>query len=288
MISIIVCSKHPDLSEALKTNIRDTIGVPYELIVIDNSTSRYSIFEAYNEGVKRAKHPYLCFMHEDVWYHSANWGESVVRHLSDPHTGLIGLAGSQHLLAVPSSWFHAQPRSMNMMQTYVSPSGEKQTRRRTVPKDTQVLGIDGFWFCARKAIFDEVSFDNYTFPGFHFYDVDLAMQIHAQGYAIYVVSDILVEHKSLGFQNSQWINSVYRFYDKWKDQLPATLSPGFQVPRLSNIKAFKDLLYTHHLNKYPIPKKTWKIGWERLKGNLLTACGVYLYSRIKYRNKPLR
>ncbi|MDR1610676.1 MAG: hypothetical protein LBS08_04115, partial [Candidatus Symbiothrix sp.] len=42
MISIIICSKNKDISEQLKSNIEATIGVRYELIVIDNSKQDYS------------------------------------------------------------------------------------------------------------------------------------------------------------------------------------------------------------------------------------------------------
>ncbi len=69
MISLIICSRKSDISNSLKENIERTIGTDYELIVIDNSTNKYSIFSAYNEGVRRSKGDILCFMHEDILYH---------------------------------------------------------------------------------------------------------------------------------------------------------------------------------------------------------------------------
>jgi hypothetical protein len=51
MISIVICARANDINEALKENIQNTIGVPYELIVIDNGKNEYSIFSAYNKGV---------------------------------------------------------------------------------------------------------------------------------------------------------------------------------------------------------------------------------------------
>ena len=47
-------------------NIANTIGTEYELVHIDNSDPKYSIYEAYNEGVKLSKYDNLCFLHEDV------------------------------------------------------------------------------------------------------------------------------------------------------------------------------------------------------------------------------
>ena len=83
MISIIICSRNKDIPSELKQNIADTIGVDYELVVIDNSRNQYSIFSAYNEGVKRAKGDMLCFMHEDVVFKNCNWGERVIKHFQN-------------------------------------------------------------------------------------------------------------------------------------------------------------------------------------------------------------
>ena len=66
MISIIICSRTPDISQELKQNIGTTIGCDYELVVVDNSSNDHSIFSAYNEGAEKAKSELLCFMHEDV------------------------------------------------------------------------------------------------------------------------------------------------------------------------------------------------------------------------------
>lgn len=55
MISCIICSRQPDISAELKENIATTVGCEYELVVIDNSKDEYSIFSAYNEGVRCAK-----------------------------------------------------------------------------------------------------------------------------------------------------------------------------------------------------------------------------------------
>ena len=48
MISIIICSRKKDICNDFKINIKTTTGSSHELIVIDNSENRYSIFEVYN------------------------------------------------------------------------------------------------------------------------------------------------------------------------------------------------------------------------------------------------
>ena len=107
MISLIICSRQPDIPQELKDNIALTIGVEYELVVIDNSKNQYSIFLAYNEGVRRSQYPYLCFMHEDILYHTQEWGKNVVEHFKDEKVGLIGVVGTHFLPDTPCGWYHS-------------------------------------------------------------------------------------------------------------------------------------------------------------------------------------
>lgn len=73
MVSVIVCSTHNGIPDVLKDNFEESIGVPYELIVVNNSKNEYSILTAYNMGVERSSYPYLCFIHEDVMFRSMFW-----------------------------------------------------------------------------------------------------------------------------------------------------------------------------------------------------------------------
>jgi hypothetical protein len=57
MLSLIICSRYSVISNDLKKNIKLTIGVKFELIVINNSNNEFSIFSAYNEGVKKSLLP---------------------------------------------------------------------------------------------------------------------------------------------------------------------------------------------------------------------------------------
>jgi GT2 family glycosyltransferase len=281
MISLIICSKNEDISEQLKSNIEATIGVQYETVIIDNSKQEYSIFSAYNEGIRRASYDYLCFMHEDIWYHSPDWGKSVIRHLSDSQTGLIGLAGSYYLLAIPAPWFKAKPHVKNLIQSY--PDKKKSPKHYTIAEDKEVACIDGFWFCSRKNVLQKACFDEKTYVGFHFYDLDISMQIHEKGYTIRVLSDITVEHFSGGSLNSQWVDSAYIFYNKWKNRLLTNTCPLLKKKPLVNVKAYRDLLYVHKKNQIPVSKETLSIGWQVLKLNLLTAYLLFYIKLAKHR-----
>ena len=53
-------------------NISETVGCDHEIIVIDNSEKRFSIFSAYNEAIRRARGDILVFMHDDILYKTKN------------------------------------------------------------------------------------------------------------------------------------------------------------------------------------------------------------------------
>jgi len=226
MISIIICSRHTDISEELKVNIQATIGLEYELVIIDNSKNKYSIFQAYNEGVRRAKYPYLCFMHEDILYHTQDWGEKVVEHFKDEKVGLIGTIGSHFLPKTPSGWYQSKVTSGGGLVS-VSKNGKIELERvgdYTHLKDQlsiEAVAIDGLWFCTPKSIFSIVYFDEQNFKGFHCYDLDICLQIRKAGFQVRIISDILLDHStSTGKFPIEWVKNTLLFFNKWEKDLP--------------------------------------------------------------------
>ena len=226
MISIIICSRYSDIPEELKNNIQDTIGFDYELIVIDNSDNRYSIFSAYNEGVRRAKGDILCFMHEDIVFHTKAWGQKVVNHFIDEKVGLIGVVGGHYMPKCPASWWSTECSSGKILQGQRNDgiySTEMFEWNRYKPKNlesVEVAVVDGFWFCIRRSLFEVIKFDEITYTGFHCYDIDISYQVLKLNYTVNVVFDILIEHKSYGNQDSIFYNERIKCFNKWNDNLP--------------------------------------------------------------------
>ena len=105
MLSIIVCSRSSQLPYYFLQNISETIGADYEIVAIDNSSKTYSIFSAYNEGVRRSIGEYLCFVHEDVTFCTNEWGKIVSGKLSDQTIGIIGVVGSDYMPKCPTGWW---------------------------------------------------------------------------------------------------------------------------------------------------------------------------------------
>ncbi len=264
MISLIICSRQPDIPLALKENIAKTIGMAYELIVIDNSANRHSIFSAYNEGVRRANGDILCFMHEDILYQTNNWGERIVKHFQDSTIGLIGFGGAHFLPSVPVYWSTTLWISESCRQKHDNGSIDcfhlDYFGKNNI---VDVVACDGFCFFMPKALFEKVAFDEITYTGFHFYDMDICMQVLQQGYRVCVVNDVLIEHawseKSLQKKGMELFETNGEiFFNKWKEHFP--ISRGIDdVPHIVKHRAnnlHKQLYEASQVRK----SKAYKIG----------------------------
>jgi len=224
MISIIVCSRNKTLPKHFIDNIKETVGIDYEIICIDNSESRYSIFSAYNNGITKSKYPYLCFVHEDVLFHSKNWGVKVIDHLQQPKTGIIGLAGGDLVTRIPASWSTLISMSENIIKS--DKTGKKPTVIARNPTDynksrRSAILLDGVFMCMRRKLFDQIQFDE-KFSGFHGYDFDISIQSTLAGFNNYVIYDVDLEHFSRGKTDGTYFRNLIAVFKKWEKYLPLT------------------------------------------------------------------
>lgn len=246
MISIIVCSRHKKLPDYFLKNIEETVGTEYEIIHMDNSENQYSIFAAYNQGFARSKYPYLCFVHEDVKFHTPNWGENVIEHLQKQKTGIVGLAGGNLASRIPASW-SAFMSSIKIIQA--DKTGRKPLRYIHHPSDfaeksRSVILLDGVLLCMKRELMQEIKFDE-QFDGFHGYDFDISIQSTVAGYTNYVMYDVDLEHFSHGKPDAHYYRNLIAIFKKWGKYLPLigkNISdeqreqiPGMEEKRLSRL-----------------------------------------------------
>lgn len=261
MISIIVCSLHPSLDGALLENIRKTVGVPYEVICVDNSAGRFSIFEAYNVGAGRAKYDLLCFMHEDILFHTGDWGRIAAAKLAQKEVGVIGIAGAVYKSASPSPWWisnledRVAYQRVNILQHF-STGIKKQQARGDVGNAgggawDEVVVLDGAWLCCRKQIWLETPFDDREYKGFHFYDLDFSLTAFNRGLRNFVSQEILIEHFSAGNMDNNWIRGAEIFHKKWRKRLPASVAtmPAREI-RALELSAARSFLHTLTTNRH--------------------------------------
>jgi hypothetical protein len=226
MISVIICSVKPELLTRIRKNISETIGVPYEIIGVDNSRTAKGICQVYNEAAAFAKYPILCFVHEDVLFEKHGWGQAVSDHFKDSDTGLIGVAGGDAKSLVPVSWsIPMRSTAVNIVQHYQSPENSSE-HILVKPADAggrvRVALLDGVFLCTTQTVFQQFRFNELLLSGFHGYDIDYSLQV-AQKFKLYVVYDILLHHYSEGKQNREWLKNAELVTAKWAPRLPVSV-----------------------------------------------------------------
>ncbi len=245
MISIIICSRKSDISVELKESISSTIGVDFEVIVIDNSLNNHSIFEAYNLGAKQAINPYLCFIHEDVSLVNSifGWGKALENKLSDKKVGVVGIAGADIVTRIPAPWSaYRFAKRMNLIQGKADDSGNLTFEKRFLPANVAdnflpVVLLDGVFLAMRKDIFDEISF-NENLGGFHGYDFDISLQSCIAGYQNYVMYEkIVLTHYSLGNINQYYYENLIKVFRLFEKHFPILTGQSLdEVPNVFNIE----------------------------------------------------
>ena len=222
MLSLIICTRDADALAAVSQSVDSTIGVPYEIVAIDNSQGQYGICEAYNIGASRAKYDLLCFMHEDIRFHTPSWGKVVIDILADPTIGVLGITGGRYQVAAPAAWWGCGLALCRENVLNVFPDGHKEMDLRN-PENQQladVAVVDGLWMCSRREVWQKHPFDSQIFTDFHFYDVDYCTEIFLNDLRVCVTFEILIEHHSRGSVNTSWIHNALKYEQKRQGQLP--------------------------------------------------------------------
>jgi hypothetical protein len=224
MISIVVCSRLGPYSDLHERHVHRTVGTDHEYVRINNADNIHSLCSAYNEGVRRSQGNILVFVHEDVFFMELDWGPVLeVKFANDPGLGLIGVAGTQYLASHHPAWLTAGQPFIRGHVVHETAGGENYHMAVFSPDktDAQVVAVDGLFFAVRADLFKHIRFDEQTFDGFHFYDLDICMQIN-KSHKLIVTWDILVKHLSEGTCDQAWQEAGQRFLSKYQDDLPVS------------------------------------------------------------------
>lgn len=231
MISIIVCSIDEYWFDNFSKSVDKTIGVSYEIIRIDNRKENLSISKAYNNGAKLAKYNYLVFVHEDVVFHTENWGLILLKYFGSlENLGIIGVAGSSYHPISPSDWWISDNRYRHfhyVSNDKIANSDKGVLRQNENSQVFRVFCIDGMFLALDKKVFFEFGFDE-KIKGFHGYDTSISLRV-ARKYYNYFVPNLLIEHFSSGNHNSAfWLNTIHSIKSVYKE-LPYSINNKIDI-----------------------------------------------------------
>ena len=252
MISFIVCSINEVHFSQFEKSLETTVGTNYEVIKIENSIANHALSTAYNIGAKKAKFPFLCFVHEDVVFKNQDWGKKITSFFkNNPKAGLVGIAGSIVKTLTPSIWANGlyDTDYYNIIQYYKEDDVSAHLQFKEGLKNyKKVKTLDGVFLFTKKEIWELYQFDE-NLSKFHCYDLDLCFQI-GQKFNIYVTYDVLLEHYSTGSLSKEWVEASIRLSEKWKHILPLGDIDNKKITDIEwkNKKVF---FYRMNILKYP-------------------------------------
>lgn len=221
--SIITCSKNPNWLRRCHAAIRNTTKGLYETVVIDNSAGQYSLAQAYNIGAERAKYDLLTFIHEDCLILTNLWDECIQDiYYCWPHVKVIGVAGTTLL---PESGIWWQPGRPYIMGRVLHFDTVRQWMSHysnpRVYGVHNVVAVDGLFFVVRKSMMGgRKLFDDETFKGFHFYDIDFSASISSKEKGTIVVTHAVTVAHAATANMTEFEKYRQLFVEKYKGQLP--------------------------------------------------------------------
>ena len=213
-ISVVVCSASPENLAIHKHHIGETIGAPWEYIGINNSDMNHSLARAYNDGGEQAKGEVIIFVHDDVFFATKNWGKILLSKFeASAETGLIGVAGTAYFQSIHPFWVASKAPFIH--GRVIHHTNQLRISRYSAQEwDQPVVAIDGLMMAVRRKVFERHPFDQKTFDGFHFYDLDFSLRVSETSNVI-VTQDILVKHLSGGKFDDVWKEYRDRFRKKY-------------------------------------------------------------------------
>jgi hypothetical protein len=231
MISVISLCRHPESNAVQKGNIAKTVGTAYEYLVIDGSRGPYRVAPAYNWAIGQMKGDIAVFLHDDCYFMNMNWGPALeAKFAADPSLGVAGVAGTQHLFADKSSWTAAGRPFVKGRIVYHLQNGDFFAAVFSNEKgDHEVVACDGSCMAVRAEVFRAIRFDEQTFTGAHFYDIDFCLQLQGRNRLV-VTSDMTVKKRSQPVFDDEWKKAGELFLQKHSKNLPASCAAAIPDP----------------------------------------------------------
>jgi len=225
MITIVYCTKEskPEHTEHL---IKSS-GLHKHVEVIEIINNGESLTKAYNRGLKQAKNDIVVFCHDDITIETKQWGTKLVKlYEKNPEYGIIGVAGTKHM-AESGMWWEKRKKMYGRVKHTSGGKTWLSAYSPDIDNDVEeVIVVDGVFFTCHKGRIKK-DFDE-TVEGFHFYDVSFSFSNHIEGVKVGVVTNIRVNHQSIGETNEQWDENRKKFAETYKDKLPINLKRTFR------------------------------------------------------------
>lgn len=216
LLSVVMCSARPERYARASAQYRELLKeVPHEIIGIHDA---HSLCEGYNRGLRGSKGELVVFSHDDVQIVSRDFAAKL--HASFAQADVLGVAGTD-LLSGPTWQGSGAAHTHGQIAHPADGDGQWElgvygVRARLAPG---IEALDGVLLAARREVAARLGFDDVTFDGWHFYDLDFSVRAAQTGYRLAVRNDLLLCHDSRGHYDAAWRRYADRFTAKHRGRL---------------------------------------------------------------------
>ncbi|MBN2452802.1 MAG: glycosyltransferase [Candidatus Omnitrophica bacterium] len=232
---------------AVESILRNSAGIPFELIIIDNG-SRPEVkqyfdgindkapltyirndrnlgpIRAINQGIAAARYDYIMVIHNDVIIMDERWLQKIAEVMDkDPKIGIAGLAGRKEIY-----------KNGCVNESSLRHNLQNEDLNEPMDEDvSDVAVVDGLCFTMRRQLLERIKGLDESYGFMHCYDLDVSLASIAAGYRNVVVN---VEAMHVGNGGRSRRASEYKEYvkddygllkkncrilsDKWRHILP--------------------------------------------------------------------
>lgn len=220
MLTVVYCTRESNSSHT--DHLIKSSGLHKHIEVIEIINKGESLTTSYNRGLKQAKNNIVVFCHDDIIIETNQWGKKLLKQFeTKTEYGIIGVAGTKNLPSSGQWW-----ENKRKMYGRVAHTHDGKTWLSTYSQDMgndieEVIIVDGVFFAVDKTKLKK-DFDE-TVEGFHFYDITFCFDNYLAGTKVGVITNIRINHKSIGMTNDSWETNRLLFAEKYKDKLPVNI-----------------------------------------------------------------
>ena len=218
LLTIVIPSKkNVKESQALLENIEGTIGVPCNIMYIQNDG--VGLTTIYYDAMLKCETDIVVFIHDDIEFLRNGWGSELVRMFNEHQEyGIIGVAGSAEFEYNAMWWTY--PKKFGQVLHRNGGQSWLTAFSPLLKKDLEeVCVIDGLFMAVHKNRISK-EFDK-EIQGFNFYDIDFCLSNFLDKKTkIGVTTNIRIAHNSVGNLTDNWYKNREIINEKYGNYYP--------------------------------------------------------------------
>jgi hypothetical protein len=225
-VSVIICSVDTERFSRVTAMYENLLGeIEHEIVGIHDARS---LAEGYNRGLAQARHEIAVLSHDDVAIVTPDFAARLLQALT--RHDVVGVAGTRRMTG--EAWhFAGHPN----LQGQIGMPGKDHTVVNVYgmdePESGHLQALDGVFLAAPRDIARELGFDQDTFDGWHFYDLDFTYRAWLAGLDCATCNTLQVIHASMGGYDDNWLRYAGRFLEKHDGKVERA-APGSRKPPL--------------------------------------------------------